>query len=415
MSRVLGLAVLLLSAIPLHGAESDAAAIEATILARHIPFGTILNPMLGANGTITGYTRCGDSALFTGHYLAAEAFRYKMTFAPDALANIRTALDGLKLLTDVTGNDLLARCAVPVDSPYAPGITSEEKNNGVFQGSASGRQWYWIGNTSRDQYSGVFFGLGASYDLVGDAAVRASIVSLTTRLLDHLIQSGWTIVLPDRDPIPFALRPDEILTLLQVGRHVNPAKYASEYARQSAALALSVTVPLAVDAADDHSSYFKFNLAFISLYNLIRLEDNVSMRNVYERGFNLVRNATNNHLNPHFNMIDYALHGANASRDAETRADLDAWLKRPRTDVFVDLRGTSYACGDLACHPLPVELRPPSDFLWQLNPFQLFGGGGGTIETAGIDYILPYWMARFYGVIAGPAEIEHTYHDRRGR
>jgi hypothetical protein len=39
-----------------------------------------------------------------------------------------------------------------------------------------------------------------------------------------------------------------------------------------------------------------------------------------------------------------------------------------------------------------------TDFLWQRSPFQLVGGGIGNIETAGIDYILPYWMARYYGV-----------------
>jgi uncharacterized protein (TIGR03437 family) len=31
------------------------------------------------------------------------------------------------------------------------------------------------------------------------------------------------------------------------------------------------------------------------------------------------------------------------------------------------------------------------------------GGGYGTVEGAGIDYILPYWMARFYTVISGNA------------
>jgi uncharacterized protein (TIGR03437 family) len=43
-------------------------------------------------------------------------------------------------------------------------------------------------------------------------------------------------------------------------------------------------------------------------------------------------------------------------------------------------------------------MRPPTDFLWQRNPFQLAGGLYGTIEGAGIDYILPYWMARYYAV-----------------
>jgi len=44
-------------------------------------------------------------------------------------------------------------------------------------------------------------------------------------------------------------------------------------------------------------------------------------------------------------------------------------------------------------------MRPTTDFLWQRNPFQLTGGGSNTTEGAGIDYILPYWMGRYYGVI----------------
>ena len=169
-------------------------------------------------------------------------------------------------------------------------------------------------------------------------------------------------------------------------------------------LAFSVPVPLGLDSADDHSSYFKFNLAFINLFSLIRLEANSSNRGWYEKGFDEVRATTDNHLNAHFNMIDRALHGPNRVRDAQTRAILDAWLKRSRRDVFVDWRGKIASCGDpeLACHPIPVEDRPPSDFLWQLNPFQLDGGGSGIIETAGIDYILPYWMGRYYGVVREP-------------
>ena len=40
-----------------------------------------------------------------------------------------------------------------------------------------------------------------------------------------------------------------------------------------------------------------------------------------------------------------------------------------------------------------------TDFLWQRGPWQLSGGGAGLTETAGVDYILPYWMARYYGVV----------------
>src|SRR5580698_6016094 len=89
------------------GAEPDALAISTTIQARHVPFGTILDPIFAAadSGQIVDYTRCGDSAIWTGHYLAAEAFRYKVTGDPNALANAQSAITGLTLLTDVTGTN----------------------------------------------------------------------------------------------------------------------------------------------------------------------------------------------------------------------------------------------------------------------------------------------------------------------
>jgi uncharacterized protein (TIGR03437 family) len=45
-----------------------------------------------------------------------------------------------------------------------------------------------------------------------------------------------------------------------------------------------------------------------------------------------------------------------------------------------------------------VPQRVPATFLWEQSPFQLVGGGSGLIENAGVDYILPYWMARYYGL-----------------
>src|SRR5207302_10043499 len=97
---------------------------------------------------------------------------------------------------------------------------------------------------------------------------------------------------------------------------------------------------------------------------------------------------------------DRGLNGPDAARDAETLALLDAWLLRPARDRSVDLHGAVPVCGSQACRPVPVPQRPPTDFLWQRNPFQLAGGGSGVIESAGIDYILPYWMSRFNNVTA---------------
>lgn len=414
--RVLLLACLAVSS--LIAAESDALAIDAVLQARHVPYATVLNPIFSKDGSaIVDYTRCGDSALWTGHYLAAEAFRYRVTGDAAALANLQAALNGLTLLVDISGTNLLARCAIPASSPYAASIAAQEASNGIYHATVAGQPWLWVGNTSRDQYSGVFFGLGTAYDLLSDPSLRASIASLATRLLRNLTGNLWNVIMPDFSmSTTFLIRPDQQLALLQIGQHVNPQTFAGTYSGAVGALAaLSPAGPM-VDATNNQSSYFKFNLDFINLYNLIRLQGPSSALGYYESAFAAVRAATATHHNAHFNMIDRALHGPNLARDAETRAALDAWLTRPRTDVFVDWAGRIPSCGNPneACNPLPVAARPPSDFLWQLDPYQLSGGGSGVVETAGIDYLLPYWMARYYGVITLP-ESAHPGIHRRAR
>lgn len=382
-----------------HAAESDALAISANIQARHLPFGTIIDPIFAAANSdqIVGYTRCGDSAIWTGHYLAAEAFRYNVTRSPDAFNNLSRAIAGIRSLVDITGTDVLARCLVPLNSPFAAGIQSEEAHNGIYTNSAAG--YSWVGNTSRDQYSGVMFGLGVAYDLVDDAGVKNSISLLVTRLLNFLLAHGWLVVMPDGSiSTLFLLRPDQELALLAVGRHVNAGQFASAYSQLSGALAATVPVPIGVDVTSN-DSYFKFNLDYINLYNLIRLEGG-SGSSTYTLAYALLRRHTAPHQNAFFDIIDRGLNGPDAARDDEALGLLNAWLSRPRRDPSVDLHGLAGVCGSQACQPIPVPLRPPTDFLWQRDPFQLSGGGSGVIEGAGIDYILPYWMARYYGVDA---------------
>jgi hypothetical protein len=406
---VRSLAFLLLLPLYSLASESDALRISETIQTRHLPFGTILDPIFAQTDShqIVGYTRCGDSAIWTGHYLAAEAFRYKVTGSAKALANAQGALTGLELLTDVTGTNLLARCAVPLQSNFLTGIAQEEAANGVYSGSsAAGAAYKWIGNTSRDEYIGVFFGLGIAYDMIADAATRTRISALVTRLLSALLGHAWTIVMPDLSvSTTFAVRPDQQLSLALIGQHMNPSRFSGDYSALTA-LAPSVQVPIQVDVADTHGSYFKFNLDYDTFYHLIGLESSDILNFFYTAAYGTLRTATGTHENAHFNAIDRSIRGPNVGRDYDTRTFLDQWLQRPRRDPYVDLRGTYPACGSSgteACNPIPVNARVPTDFLWQRDPFQLTGGGSGVIEGAGIDYILPYWMSRFDGVIPAPA------------
>jgi hypothetical protein len=397
------------SVVPARASELDAVSISTNIQQFHMPYGTVLDPVFASSNPaspdysrIVSYSRAGDSAIWTGHYLAAEAFRYNVTRSGEALENVRRALQGIRALLDITGTDLLARCLIPADSPYAAAIQQAEAGHGIYHATLNGREFLWIGNTSRDQYTGVMFGLAVAYDFVDDASIRTFIRADVTRILNFLLRHNWNVpIVNDIISTSFKLRPDQELSFLQIGRQIDPQLFGPTYSSYRSTYASALFLPIAYDNIDDHNHYFKFNLNYINLYSLVRLEEQSSpYRQTYLNAYDALRRRTQSHVNAHFNLIDRALKGPQPARDAETVAALQSWLQRPRRDYWVDLRGKYPGCeqANRACDPIPIVERVNTDFLWQRSPFLLFGGGLGTIETAGIDYILSYWMGRSLGL-----------------
>jgi len=381
--------------------EREALAIEAALEARHIPSGTILDPVFEApdSDKIAGYTRAGDSAIWTGHYLAAESFRFGVQRSQDALRSVHQALQGIQDLVDVTGSDVLARALIPETSPFAQGIAKEEAHNGIYHGRIRGQPFLWVGRTSRDQYLGVFFGLAAAYDLVDDAEMRAGIRKLVRRMTEKLIADGWVVRMPDGSRGSLFLgRPDHRLTILQIAQHIDSKRFTERFEKQARWAPLAA-LTIAADTLDRHRSYFKFNLDHIDLYSLLRLEGSGSRNRMYRWAFGMLDRATGAD-NPFFMVVARAVMGPNSERDQRAMEMLEEWLKRPRRDFAVDLRGSVPECGSVrqACRPLPIAVRVPTDFLWQRSPYQLYGGAVGRVESSGIDYLLPYWMGRFYGL-----------------
>ena len=398
--------LLALSTFAVHAAEADALAISANIIARHIPHGGgVIDPVFASpdSDEIVSYSRCGDSAIWTGHFLAAESFRYAVTKSPDARVNIMTALQGIRQLLDVTGNDLLARCAIPEDSPYAGDILSEEGNSHpIFTGIVDGRKWYWVGDTSRDQIVGVMFGLTAAWDLVDDPEVKAADAWLSSRIINYLLRHGWITFNPDGAPVStFWGRADQQLMILKLGNRQS-SHYGTQYRLLSLSIAPEAIVGVGIDGLDPYGSYFKFNLDADTMWSVLTSGDNSYITSNFNNAYKIFRAVTEDHQNAFFDMVDRAIKGPNAARDQRVADMLDQWLLRPRRNVWVDNTLLVGTCdnGSRACDPIPVAQRVTTDFIWQRSPFQLSGGGTGTIETAGIDYILPYWMARYYQVVS---------------
>ena len=115
----------------------------------------------------------------------------------------------------------------------------------------------------------------------------------------------------------------------------------------------------------------------------------------------MLRDHTAEHQNAFFDIIDRG--SERAQRRARRRNRWRCWTNgcRGRGAIIPWISTASFRFAEPG---MPARSRSrcarPTDFLWQRGPFQLTGGGSGIIETAGIDYILPYWMARYYGVVS---------------
>ena len=116
----------------------------------------------------------------------------------------------------------------------------------------------------------------------------------------------------------FVLRPEELQMMLQVTQHVNPANTIT-----GPLLLPPVSAGVLVDVASN-DSYFKFNLDFMTSYNLVRLQPTSGNRGAYQ----IVRSYTASHQNAFFDIVDRALNGPAAVRDAETVTLLNDWLQR---------------------------------------------------------------------------------------
>ena len=394
----------------------------------HFPFGeghldAVFRPTQAGTDEYYENTRGADSAIWTGHYLAAESFRYAVTRSDEAKRSVLLVFQAIEDLVDVTGQDLLARAIVPQGDSRAAGILDEEKGSGIWPATLRGQPVYYIGRTSRDQYAGVFFGLSVAYSEVDDDSLRARIASLVTRMIDKLQHSFWLVNLstkgavakPNASFVTFLTNLDQIAAIEQVGKQVAPGHF------DTLKMPDIFWLNMAFEGLNPYQSYYKFNLAYIHFFNLVRLEKSSFWRAQWMRAYSELRSVTQDHGNPHFNMIDRALTGPNATRDAETVQLLSDWLSRDdrnrslglpiRRDFTVDHRDDPAVstCSTIfkdsgqplvvACKPMPVLERINTDFLWQRSPQQLAAFGTGTIESSGLDYLLPYWMGRCYGVI----------------
>jgi hypothetical protein len=492
-----------------------------------IPVAYNLNPererRLGDVARLFGY---GDSALWTGTYLASQSFRYhvatehvghlqalqrlrdrtkplpgkgptipadldeQLAFWTTQQQDARRRVDEMVIkyhlliniaadwneefdprVTDsettfgggVIGGELLRgylqRACIPADAPASHLWDNIGTNRRVFGPWTweDGSEWYCENGTSRDAYAGTIFGLLIAFDLVGadDPELQAQIRDDVLAMEDFLLRYAWStprahgrisLPLPADTPATghvfenfisplMQIQPPMRLAVVTAGMHVTAvagtaeqaAGYRAIYDAEFASQAPMFGTALFFDAADgQYNGYYAWNLNHLHAYNVVRLAP-PEYRPVLHAQMGGMDETTRDDVNAHFETISYAMTGETWRRDAATE-HLAQWLDyRAAADAGTPVRNSqrcgidlecvaddafSYEVGDQeipvfpgtatkqrAAEPLPVALRPPTDFLWQRPPVQLDGGPEPWYDqNPGIDYLLPFWMLRYLEV-----------------
>ncbi|HEX6971240.1 MAG TPA: hypothetical protein VF234_03400, partial [Limnochordia bacterium] len=135
-----------------------------------------------------------NDGLWTAMYLAAQAYRWAATGAPEArrqASRAFSALERLESITTVPG--FPTKAIVPKGHPEAM------HGSVPWYPSADG-EWLWKGDCSSDEIVGHFYGYALFYDLAASPDERARVRALVDRIMGHILDHGFFLVGPDGRP-----------------------------------------------------------------------------------------------------------------------------------------------------------------------------------------------------------------------
>ncbi|MBI4559691.1 MAG: hypothetical protein HY706_19045 [Candidatus Hydrogenedentes bacterium] len=312
-------------------------------------------------GEVVGLNGGSDSAIWSGHYLAAEAFRYAVarnkkdkaknygqsvvwgkemqrakqridTMVTGAHRNINISKNwkakGLYSPTFDAEAGILFRKSMPEDTPSWQETFGPNRHEFTFGPIPwdDGKNYYCQGTFTRDQYTGWAAGLQIALDLVGpdDPALQATIRADLMTAADYLIRHGWSVVRPEtsiRDSTP-AVQPlangiSWCTYMAHAARHAartggslaDQAKWETLWTQTFAIFGPLLPGAEIFGLQSPSAGYYGHNLAHNQYFNLIRDETDLALREYFRQNLAIMDASTRDDGNAYFEAITYALTG----------------------------------------------------------------------------------------------------------
>jgi hypothetical protein len=232
------------------------------------------------------YYNYGDSAMWTGTYLAGAAYYYAVTKEDYARANLDKSLAATTRLREITGVPGLIGRAYENDEWVGksdhPHIEPNEAQHRYLVKDGPYKGWRVLTTASRDQYTGVFWGNAAVYNVVQDPAFKKraaeNIVSMATHIWDHKMR----VVDPDGKMTNHGLMSGYAISDSEGLKHYDPYNSPARIQNGYNAALLLNWFDLAANVAPDEKTREMWRTRYI---NLISKEPNPEPGRDFERNY----------------------------------------------------------------------------------------------------------------------------------
>ncbi len=383
-----------------------------------------------------------NDGLFTGLYCASQCFRYKVTGDEKAKENARRAVEAMIKLTEVTGK---------------PGFTaratrySHEENFGT----ENREEWHycennpeceWLGETSSDEMTGHYFAYGIYYDLVADKKEKKRIAEVVKTITDHIIENNFHLTDVDGVPTTWAnWEPDllnnddrwfyergtnslEILSFLKTTYHVTGDEKYNEVFDMLIRKHHYAMNCMQYKCEDAHVAHIDDQLDFTNIYPLLVYTENEAQKEIFKMGLHHHWAYERVERSPMFNVVYGALTNNNCDIENAAKSLSEMNLDLVRWPVFNSYRKDIVWDTEQEAMGVPAQLRFPVEYSARVlthydgNPFICDSGAEEFVAintktvnrtstlpgTAGANgmramqpyiYLLPYWMARYHGLL----------------
>jgi hypothetical protein len=401
---------------PLTLAEK-AAYFERRIAERHKRHHLVADSQFSESGNpATGHQFPSDNdGLWTSIYVAAQAFRYRVTRDQQALDFARKSVDAMLRLEAITGRSgFPARSFRHKDEP--------RHEDGIWHFTSNG-DWEWKADTSSDEIVGHFFAYSVVYDLAADDELKRRLRGAVSRMADHLIDHRYNLTDLHEGPTRWgrydkeyfetedgreerALRSLELLSHMKVAYHMTGnSRYDREYRKLINELGYHKNTTTYLKLRQE-LNYSDEELAMLSYYPLFRYERDPALLRVYRQGLEQWWVNIQREDNPLWIFI-YAV--CNPGKRAPSAAAARTLYRIPMDQIKWSVKNSHRHDVPLDSSPerhsrvQTTRLLPPDErrvMKWNGNPFQLDDQSGGRGEDDGAFFLLPYWLGRYHGFLS---------------